>query len=251
MILAESHCHLDLYPPDRRQDMFEQARANNIGIMVNMGMNLESSADGIRLAQSYPEVWAAVGIHPWEAVPPTDEVRQRLSQLARSERVVGIGEIGLDYGRNSETKDIQKDLLRYELSLALETGLPVSIHCNGGHRDIMDIIHNEIGPGLKGTLHEGAHDWTAIKDWLDLGFYIDVSIRGFTTSEMPSLMAAIKQVPLDRLLIETDAAGDEYVVEIKDLIPVVEKLASLRGTTVEKMADITTANLKHLFNITE
>jgi TatD DNase family protein len=249
MILAESHCHLDLYPPERRQDMLEQARVNNVGLMLTVGMNLESSAQAIHLAQSLPGVWAGIGIHPWEAVPPTDEVRRRLAQLARGEKVVAIGEIGLDYFRGPETRETQKELLRYELSLALETGLPVSIHCRDAHREMMDIIHGEIGSGLKGALHEGADDWATVKDWLDLDFYIAVSVRGFVTNEIPALLAALRQVPLDRLLIETDAAGDEYVVEVKDIVPVIEKLASLRETTVDEMADITTSNLKRLLDV--
>jgi len=229
--------------------MLEQARVNNIGIMLNVGMNLESSADAIRLSQSCPGILAGVGIHPWEAVPPTDEVRQQLDRLARNEEVVAIGEIGLDYLRSPDNRGIQKDLLRYELSLARETGLPVSIHCRQGHQDMMDILRQEIGPGLTGALHEGADDWATIKDWLDLGFYIAISVRGFVTNELPSLIEAIGQIPQDLLLIETDAAGDEYSVEMADLVPVVEKLASLRGIRVEEMADITTANLKRLLNI--
>jgi len=248
MVLAESHCHLDLYTPERRQDMLKQAEENNIGLMLNVGMNLESSAESIRLAQSLPGVLAAVGIHPWEAVPPTEDVRKHFEQLLENEKVVAIGEIGLDYGRDPETRETQKELLKYELSLARDRNLPVSIHNHGAHRDMMDIIHREIGPGLNGALHEGAGDWAEVKDWLDLGFYIAVSVRGFVTNGTPSFVAAVGRVPLECLLIETDAAGDEYLVEVEALVSVVRKLAEVRGTTVEEMAGITTNNLKRLLN---
>ncbi len=249
MILAESHCHLDLYPPSRREDMLEQAKSLNIQIMLNMGMNLESSADSIKLAQLYPEILAAVGIHPWEAVPLASAIQDKLMELVRHERVVAVGEIGLDYKRNQEDSKIQRELFEYELSLAKDADLPVSIHCRDAHEDMMAILRRSDNVGIKGALHEGAEDWKAIKDWLDLDFYIAVSVRGFVEDEIYSLVQAIKKVPLDRLLIETDAAGDEYVVEIKELLPVLKKLADLREINIKKMAEITTNNLKRLLNI--
>lgn len=249
MILAESHCHLDLYPPSRREDMLEQAKSLNIQIMLNMGMNLESSADSIKLAQLYPEIFAAVGIHPWEATPLTSNIQDKLLELVRHERVVTIGEIGLDYKRNPEDSKTQREILEYELFLAKDSDLPVSIHCRDAHEDVMAILRRRDNVGIKGALHEGADDWEAIKDWLDLDFYIAVSVRGFVKDEIYSLVQAIKKVPLDRLLIETDAAGDEYVVEIKELLPVLGKLADLREIDIKKMAEITTNNLKRLLNI--
>jgi len=249
MILAESHCHLDLYPPSRREDMLEQAKSLNIQIMLNMGMNLESSADSIKLAQQYPEILAAVGIHPWEAVPLSSTIQDKLMELVRHERVVAVGEIGLDYKRNQGDSKIQRELFEYELSLAKDADLPISIHCRDAHEDMMAILRRNDNVGIKGALHEGAEDWKAIKDWLDLDFYIAVSLRGFVEDEIYSLIQAIKKVPLDRLLIETDAAGDEYVVEIKELLPVLKKLADLREIDIKKMAEITTNNLKRLLNI--
>lgn len=249
MILAESHCHLDLYPPSRRKDMLDQAKSLNIQIMLNMGMNLESSVDSIELAQSYPEVSAAVGIHPWESVQLTNSVQDKLLKLIKHEQVVAVGEIGLDYQRNPDNSKIQRELFEYELSLAKDTRLPISIHYRKAHEDIMTVLRRSDNIGIKGALHEGAEDWDTIKDWLDLDFYIAVSVRGFVQGEINSLVNAIKKVPLDRLLIETDAAGDEYSVEVKDLLPVLNKLASVRGKDIEEMAEITTSNLRHLLNI--
>lgn len=129
MVFSDSHCHLDRYQPELLAEVLEQARVKEVDIIVSMGMTLESSAETVRLAQSGEGVLAGVGIHPWNAVPPTDEVRRQLDELARREQVVAIGEIGLDYARSPETREIQKELLIYELSLARETGLPVNIHC--------------------------------------------------------------------------------------------------------------------------
>ncbi len=249
MVFSDSHCHLVGQQPERLAEVLEQARVKGVDIMVSMGMTLESSAETIRLAQSYQGVLAAVGIHPWNAVLPTDEVRRHLLQLARRERVVAIGEIGLDYARSPQTKEIQKELLRYELSLARETGLPVSIHCREAHQDMMDIVGEEKSPDLKGSVHGFSGDLTELKDWLNLGFYVSIGIRGVVTDEIPSLQAAVREIPLDRLLTETDSSAGGQSAGSAGVLSVVQKLASVRGATVEEIATAATANLKRLLKL--
>lgn len=243
MVFSDSHCHLEGQQPERLAEILKQARAKHVDIMVSMGMTLGNSARTVRLAQSHQGVLAAIGIHPWNAVAPTDELRREFRQLAGRKGVVAIGEIGLDYARNPETKEVQKELLRYELSLARETGLPVSIHCQEAYQDMMDILGKEISPDLKGSVHGFSGDRAALKGWLDLGFYVSIGGRGLLTNEIPALLAAVGDIPLDRLLTETDANPPAGVVSIA------EKLASLRGTTVEEIADTATANLKRLLKL--
>ena len=247
MVFSDSHCHLVGQQPERLTEVLEQARVKGVDIMVSMGMTLESSAETVRLAESYQGVLAAVGIHPWNAVPPTDEVRKHLNELARQEHVVAIGEIGLDYARSPQTKEIQRELLIYELSLARETGLPVSIHCREAYQDMMGILRQETGLGLKGVIHGFSGDQAELEDWLALGFYISIGRRGFVIDEIPSLQAAVCEIPLDRLLTETDAGGQSGGPA--DVVSVVEKLASLRGVTDEEIASTATANLKHLLKL--
>ncbi|UCH43545.1 MAG: TatD family hydrolase [Dehalococcoidales bacterium] len=247
MVYSDSHCHLDRYQAESLTEMLQQARANKVDFIVSQGMNLESSADTVRLAQSQPGVYAAVGIHPWNAITPTEELRGQLRQLAGQDKVVAIGEIGLDYARSPETKDTQKELLKYELSLALETGLPVNIHCREAHQDMMDILRQEARPGLKGIIHGFTGGLSMLKDWLDLGFYISIGGRGFVTSETPALLDAIRQIPQDRLLTETDAAGQAGGPA--DVTAVVQKLASIREATEEEIANTATANLKRIHGI--
>ena len=249
MLLSDSHCHLNGYQPERLAEVLEQARAKHVDIMVSMGMTSESSAEGISLAQSYDGVLAAVGIHPWEAVPPTDELRKDLAQLAGREHVVAIGEIGLDYARNPQTKEIQKELLIYQLSLARETGLPTNIHCREAHKDMMDILHQKINSGIKGIIHSFPNDKAVLKDWLNLDFYVSIGIRGFVDNEIPSLLEVVREIPLDRLLTETDSTARGQSANPADVLSVVEKLASLRGATVEEIADTATANLKRLLKL--
>ena len=247
MVFSDSHCHLDGYQSELLPQVLEQARAKHVDIIVSMGMTLESSADTIRLAQSYEGVLAGVGIHPWNAIPPTDAVRRQLRELATQGQVVVIGEIGLDYARNPETKETQKELLRYELSLARETGLLVNIHCREAHQDMMDILRQERGAELKGIIHGFSGDEAALRDWLDLGFYVSIGRRVAASDETPSLQAAVREVPLDRLLTETDAGGRSPGPA--EVVPVVQKLASLRGATDEEIANTATANLTRILKL--
>ncbi|MCX6013897.1 MAG: TatD family hydrolase [Chloroflexi bacterium] len=245
MPFSDSHCHLAGQNTDQLVEVLKQAKTKGVDIMVSMGMSLESSAENIHLAQSYQGVLAAVGIHPWNAVPLTAGVRKYLAELAGHEQVVAIGEIGLDYVRSPQTRDIQKELLIYELCLARERSLPVSIHCREAYQDMMDILHQEVG--LKGAIHGFSGDQAELKDWIAMGFYISIGRRGFVTDETPSLQAAVRDIPSYSLLTETDGSGRSGGPA--DVVSVVEKLAFLRGVTVVQIADITTANLKRFLKL--
>jgi len=239
MGFSDSHCHLDSYTPERLIEVIKEAKSKQVDIMLSVGMSLESSEEVIRLAQSHDRVLAAVGVHPWNPVPPDEDLRQRLAGLARREGVVAISEIGLDYARNPETREVQKELLRYELSLALETGLPVNVHCREAHEDMMNMVRNEIGSGLKGNVHGFSGDRAALKEWLDLGFYVSIG-RSLLRDDMESLPEAVRDIPLDRLLTETDASG-RGTGSPADVITVAQKLASIRGETAEQIGDAATA----------
>ena len=106
MSFSDSHCHLDGYEPERLADVLEQTGAKQIDIMGGVGMSLDSSEEVIRLAQSHQPIVAAIGIHPWNAIPVTDDLPGQLDRLARREGVVALGEIGLDYARSPETREI-------------------------------------------------------------------------------------------------------------------------------------------------
>ena len=247
MAFSDTHCHLDTYSPQQLNKVLEQARANQVDIMVSVGMNLESSEAAINLARSHDAIVAAVGIHPWNAVPPTDELRRQFTELAGREGVVAVSEIGLDFARNPETKDIQEELLRFELALALEHGLPANIHCRDAHRDMMQIIRKDIGSGLTGNIHGFSGDLATLNDWLELGFYISIG-RRFVNEETPTLAEVVCAIPLDCLLTETDATA-RGAGGPADVVSVARKLASLRGTTVDEIAASATANLKRLLKL--
>jgi TatD DNase family protein len=242
MVYSDSHCHLDRYQPELLAETLQQATIKHIDVIISQGMSLESSLDVTHLAQSHQGVYAAVGIHPWNAVLPTEEVQRQLHQLTGHEKVVAIGEIGLDYARTPETKEIQKELLKYELSLARETGLPANIHCREAYQDMMDILRGEIGSGLKGIIHGFTGNLSALQSWLGLGFYVSIGRRIISNDEVSSLEEAICEIPPDRLLTETDANP-------ADVIQVVQKIALIRGTSAERISSMATTNLRCLHGI--
>lgn len=249
MTFSDIHCHLDRYQPELLIETLEQARTKGVSTFVSVGKTVESSANTVRLAQSHEGVKAAIGIHPWDATSPTDEVRRQLRELAKRENVVAVGEIGLDYVRNPETKELQKELLIYQLALAREAGLPVNIHCKEAHQDMMDILRNKMGPDIKGLIHGFSGDLAALKDWLALGFYVSIGVRGFVANEIASLQEAAREIPLDRLLTETDSSGGGQPTGPVEVLSVAEKLASLKGVTVEEIASAVAANIKGLLSL--
>lgn len=246
MMVSDSHCHLHGVKPKLLDSVLRQAKENGVGIILYVGENLESSAIAIRNAESHSEILASVGIHPWNAVLPTDDIRKRLSELARSKHVVAIGEIGLDYARNPQTKQIQRELLTYQTSFAREKEFPVDVHPRDAHQDMMSILRKEVAAGLTGIAHGFTGDLSMLKDWLDLDFYISIGVRGFVVGELPHMSAVVRAVPMDHLLSETDSADVGELTAPSSVTMVIEKLASIRGISREEMGSITVANLKSI-----
>lgn len=244
---SDSHCHLDRYESELLTEKLEEAGNNDVRIMVSTGMSLDSSEDTIHLAEVNEGVVAAVGIHPWNAEPPTDELKGRLKDLAGRKGVVALGEIGLDYNQGPDTKEIQKHLLIYELSLAMQMDLPVNLHSRGAHRDMMEILNRPEYSGLRGNIHGFSGDSSELKDWLNLGFFISVGLRGLVVGEVPALLSAIPEIPAEKLLIETDAAGQQS--SPANVVLVAEKIADIRKTGKDEIGRLATDNLKRLLNI--
>jgi len=241
---SDSHCHLDLYDPDLLIETLEDACQKYVQVIITMGMDLDSSIETLRLAHDIEGVWAAIGIHPWNAINPTREIRRKFEIMADREFVAAIGEIGLDFARNPETKEVQKELLKYELSLARKACLPVNLHCREAHQDMMDILRPEAEAGLTGIIHGFNGGPAELRDWLDLDFYISIGLRGLLIDESPILIEAIKEIPYDRLLTETDATGQRS--HPQDVASVVQKLAAIYEAEDWEIADIATLNLRRL-----
>jgi len=245
MNYSDSHCHLDRCPPHLLSETINDAAFLGINLIITMAMDITSAATTIRIAETYPNVKAAVGIHPWNAVPPTGETLKVLSAYLQNGEVVALGEIGLDYQRSQQSQAVQRELLLAELKLAQEVDLPVNLHCRGAHQDMVNILRQEIG--IRGIIHGFSGNENDLEDWLGLGFFISIGRRGFVTDEIPWLVNVIKKIPLERLLTETDATGSPSTPA--DVLSVVNKLAELYGISSERIAAKATENLKQVLRL--
>lgn len=218
--LVDSHCHLDArrFNADR-EAVIARAAESDVTRIVNPGVDLPSSRAAVELAQQHECVYAAVGVHPHDAKTLDANVLKELERLAASPKIVAIGEIGLDYYRDLSPRDAQRRVLEAQLELAAELGLPVIIHDRDAHDDVLAILrdwHSSLYPqGASSTLRSSLHGRVGVvhsfsgnvamaERVLALGFYIGVS-GPVTYENAGRLRDVARAIPLERLLIETDA----------------------------------------------
>ncbi len=205
-MLIDSHAHLDDERFDKDRDiLIKSLKENGIDLIINVGADVSSSIKSVSLSQEYENIYAAVGVHPHSAKDMDESTIDILKSFAGREKVVAIGEIGLDYYYDNSPRDIQRQRFIEQLELAKEVDLPVIIHSRdaaGG--ETFDILKNAQDGSLEGVLHCYSGSVEMALEYIKLGFYI--SLAGpvsFKNAKMPKEVA--KAVPLDRLLIETDS----------------------------------------------
>jgi TatD DNase family protein len=216
--------------------------------MIAMGVDLETSRNAIALAHRFAPVWVGVGHHPTDPAPPPLDALRR---LASDERVVAVGEVGLDFEEaGSAPRDVQIERINQLFDLAVALDLPVSIHNRGANAELDAAITTH--PGLRGVMHYFALEWEWAKKFLDLGFYL--SFAGLVTRpSRHELREVARRCPADRLLLETDSpygnAHKRMGVQNQPayLIDTAELVAELRGVSVEELGAQETANALSLF----
>lgn len=263
MRLVDSHCHLDFEPLKNEQgSVIEQAHKAGVAKMINIGSSLRGSRASIEIANKYPHIWASVGLHPHDAetVNNIDSVIDELQKLAQNDKVVAIGEIGLDYFEleNESQREEQKVLFEAQLDLAQKASLPVIIHTRDAEEDTFNILKAKT-LNLKsapGVVHCFTYRPDLAKKFLDLGFYI--GFTGFVTFEQPKfdhIRDSAKIVPMEKLLIETDApflAPEPYRGKTNEpayVIEVAKKISELKNLQLSEVAQKTSANAEKLFKI--
>jgi TatD DNase family protein len=260
-MLVDSHAHLDMPHFDADRDsVLERARAADVRAVLTLGVDGDSSQRAVALARQYPGVYAAVGIHPHEAIHATPEVYKTLVGLARvpgANRIIAWGEIGLDYHYNHSPPDVQRREFRRQIRLARELDLPVCIHSRDAHEDVVAILAEEKAMDVGVVMHCFSADEQIARRCLDLGCYI--SFAGpVTFTNARQLPAVVPLIPNDRLLIETDAPylsphpwrGREHRNEPARVAVIAARLATLRGVGLEEVGESVTQNFKTLFKIT-
>jgi len=279
-MLIDTHAHLNFnsYKKDA-DEVIRRSLDNNIWI-INVGSKYETSKRAIEMAGKYPQgVFATVGLHPIHLTDGIFKVKldeeevsfqtkdenfdyEKYKELAKSEKIVAIGEIGLDYYYKPKTKiklelfkEKQKEVLLHQLSLAKELNLPVIFHCRMAHKDLIDFLkeNEELLPPLAAA-HGFVGSTEDLKEYLNLGYYIGFNGIIFKKIEGINFEENIKNTPLERILIETDCPyltppQKEGRNEPLYLKYIVQKIAEIKNTSFEKIAEITTQNAKDLFNI--
>jgi len=254
--MIDSHCHLDFshFDQDRDEVLARAAEAGLVAI-VNPGADLESTRRAVALAHKYANLYAAVGIHPHDASTLNPLALSELRQLAAHPKVVAVGEIGLDYYRDLSPRAQQRAAFEAQLALAHELGLPVIIHQRESAADVMAILRDWAAAGYTGcVLHAFSGDEATADEAVALGFYIGVG-GPLTFQNARRLPEIVARLPLDRLLIETDApylAPHPYRGKRNEpayVAVVAHRLAELRQMPLEAVARQVTNNARQLFRL--
>lgn len=247
----DSHAHFDAdWFKDDRKNVIQKCLSELVGVL-NPGCDLSSSEMAVALANEYDTIYAAVGFHPHEAKNMKDKDEDVLAKWAKDKKVVAIGEIGLDYHYNHSPKDVQKSVFIRQIDLAKQLGLPIIIHDRESHGDILEIIKKE-GKGVRGVFHCYSGSWEMAKEVLKLGFYVSFS-GSLTFKNAVKTVEVAKNVPLDRVLVETDSpylSPEPFRGKRNEpcLVKYVgERLAKERGRDFAQISSITTNNMYELF----
>lgn len=255
-MLIDSHAHLDdkKYDLDRKY-LIENLKENKVELVINIGADLQSSKNSVNLAKEYENIYAAVGIHPHSAKDVTNETLEELKALSKEEKVIAIGEIGLDYHYDYSPRDIQKEQFIAQIKLAKQVNLPVVIHSREATKDTLDIIREETGDGkLSGVIHAFSGSPEIAREYIKLGFLISVG-GTLTFKNARVVKEVVEAIPLEHMIIETDSP---YLTPVpyrgKRNEPmfvryVADEIARIKDINVEEVISVTNENTKRVFDI--
>jgi TatD DNase family protein len=254
-MLTDTHTHLNAAQFDEdRDEVIQRALDAGVTRIVNVGFNRETIPTSIELAERYDFIYSTVGWHPQDAIDMRPGDLEWIEELCKHEKVVAIGEIGLDYYWDTSPKDVQHTVFREQIRLARKLGMPIVIHNRDAHHDILEILKEEKAAEVGGIMHCFSGSRETAKQCLDMNFYI--SFGGpvtFKNAKQPKEVLA--RVPLNKLLIETDAP---YLTphpyrgkrnETSYVRLVAETAAEILGIGLEELANVTTQNAVRLLQL--
>ena len=252
-MIIDTHTHYNDEAFDEdREELLKSLPDNNIEKVINIGADMKTTEETVLLAKKFPYIYAAVGVHPDSADEINEESLVRLEELCKDEKVVAIGEIGLDYYWDNVDREIQKDAFRKQIALARKVNLPIIIHSREAAKDTIDILFEEKVDEIGGVMHCYSYSKESAEIINRLGFYFGIG-GVLTFKNGKKLREALEVMPLDRILLETDCP---YLAPVPFrgkrnsslLLPyVVEVLAECRGITTEEVERITKENAERLF----
>ena len=256
-MLIDSHAHIQGNEYDGEVEaVIERARGAGVEKIIAVGGagDMSSNTDAIALADSFPDIYATVGMHPHDAKDLGTEELRALSELTAHPKVVAVGETGLDYYYNHSPRDMQRRVFSQFIRIARQTGLPIVVHERDATKDAAELLRSEGAGELRGVIHCFTGNYEAACAYLDLGLYL--SFTGIITfKNAESLRDVVRKVPLEHMLIETDSPFLTPVPhrgkrnEPAYVRFVAETVAIVRGISLEQVARITSANAQNLFEI--
>jgi TatD DNase family protein len=248
----DSHCHLDLYQePGEVREVIARAREGNVGAILTVGVDLETSRRAVDLASEHESVWAGVGVHPHEAKDFDSNDLAWIRRLTEEDGVVAIGETGLDYYRDIAPRDKQREAFTAQIDVARELDLALVVHIRDSHDDVFGVLA-ERGPPARLVFHCFSGDTGHLRRALDLGGFISFA-GNITFKNADALREVAKACPIDRVLVETDSPflapmphrgkrNEPFFLRL-----VGEAVAAAMGESAKKLAEATSQNAFRLF----
>lgn len=262
-MIVDSHAHLDMHElaTDLPQ-VLARAKRNDVTHIVTIGADISSSQKAVEISREYPDIFAAVGFHPHDAKKVSESDYITLKKLCSEPGVVAIGEMGLDYYRNLSPGAVQVEVFKCQLKLALELDLPIIIHCRQAHQNVLEILRDwskEKGKkgkeqGKSGVIHCFSGNLLQAREYADMRFLLSVSGQ-ITYPGSSNLQEAVSKIPLEYLLIETDApflTPQKYRGRKNEpgyIVEVAQKIAEVKNIPFQQVCEATTRNAFDLFRI--
>lgn len=253
-MFVDTHTHLDFDTyDDDREKVIQRAIENQVLAIVTIGTDLETSKQAILLAEKYASLFASVGIHPSDCANLKDNDFEFIKELAGHEKVIAIGEIGLDYYHMHTEKEVQHKAFKKQIAIARKLNLPVIIHNRDSHDDILEILDREGVKDIGGVMHSFSGDMNFLNKIIAMNMH--VSFTGNITFKKSTSDQLVKNAPIENLLLETDCPFLTPVPlrgkrnEPAFIVHTAKKIAELKAIELELVGKITTENAKSLFKI--
>ncbi len=254
-MIFESHAHYESGQFDEdRYSLLDRFPEKGIGYVINVSSSLETIKETLKLTERYPFIYGSVGVHPEEAAELTEENFQWVKEMTGKNKIVAVGEIGLDYYWDEPERSIQKKWFEAQINLAREVKLPMIIHSRDAADDSFRMLKEHHGEEVGGVIHCFSYGKEMAREFLNMGFYIGVG-GVVTFPNGKKLKEVVEYAPLDRILLETDCP---YMAPVPNrgkrndslnLIYVAEEIARIKGLDYEEVVNITEANAKRMYRI--
>lgn len=253
--MIDSHAHYDDEAFDIDRDTLLKSMSDNgIETIVNVGANIKGSKESVALSEAYPFIYAAIGVHPSDVDELNEEKLTWLKDMSKHDKVVAIGEIGLDYHYEDTDKELQKKWFVIQMQLAKEVNKPIIIHSRDAARDTITLMKEAKAEEIPGVVHCYSYTKESAREYLQMGYYFGIG-GVLTFKNAKKLKEAVAYIPLDHILLETDSpylAPEPFRGKRNSslyLPYVVSEMASIKGISEEEIIRITTENTKQLFGI--